>query len=594
MCSSTGAVPTRRSILAAGATALLGTAGCLREARTAAGRDQTNQLELEIRTLPADSDPHAIRIARHLEDHLTSAGIAVRINTLTEEELHRQVLLNRNFDLYVGQLPESTSVDPDALYPLLHSKYGSEPGWQNPFGYADPELDALLEEQRGKSGDSRRDVVADIQRHLAGTQPFVPIVFPDELSAVRSSRFHGWEDNRPTDPVNLLSLERRADASSTLRLVTTDARITENRNPLAVEFRRHGSLLDLLYAPLARRIDGEIRPWLAREWERLDDWGSAVSLRVTLREGLYWHDDERVDAEDVAFTHRFLKDTSLGRTDSAIPTSRFRGRTALVEEVRPIDDRTFDVRFSSESYEVATRGLTVPLLPRHVWSEQTGPATIAGIEVNDETTEALVWANPDPIGCGRVRFVEATSGEQVVFESVSSHPLSEADDLPERFRGEPAFDRLRLDTVPSDVVAVESIAEDEADATVSNLGPNAVPRIARSPSVTLVSDRSRSLYHLGFNTRQSPLSNFRFRTTVAQLIDKATVVNGVFDGYAMPATSPLSDQWVPDDLVWDGVDPETPFFADSDGDFDEASAHEAFEEAGYRYNDNGQLLAGEE
>ena len=604
MCASPCSTPTRRTLLAAGAGALSGTAGCLRDFRTVAGRDRTDPLELEIRTLPADSDPNAIRIARALEERLDAVGVEIRINTLTEEELYRQVLLNRNFDVYVGQLPETTAVDPDALYPLLHSKYSAEPGWQNPFGYADPDVDELLSRQRTTEDTDRLDAVAELQRRLAESQPFVSIAFPDEISAIRETRFYQWHERRPIEPINLLSLSRRDDTDPSLRLVTTDPRLTENRNPIAAEFRRHGSLLALVYAPLVRRIDDEIRPWLLQRWTRRprgersagDESGKergGLVFRGELREGLSWHDGEPLDSEDVAFTYEFLSDTSLGRADSAIPTSRFRGRSSLVESVDPVDDRTFDVRFDTESLEVAIRAFTVPVLPEHVWSDYTGGATIAGIEVNDETTEALVRSNDEPVGSGQLRFLEATAGEEIVFERVDDHPLGVADDLPDRFQGGPAFDRLHVTVVPSDVVAVESVAEDEADATLSNLGTDAVPRAARSSETSLVSDRSRALYHVGFNTRRAPLSNFRFRVAVARLFDKRQIVEEVFDGYASPATGPLEERWVPPDLAWDGEEPVVPFFSGPDGEFDEDAARTAFDEAGYRYNDDGELLAEE-
>ncbi|MDR5674537.1 ABC transporter substrate-binding protein [Halalkaliarchaeum sp. AArc-GB] len=599
MCSSLSST-TRRTFLAAGAATLSGTAGCLRDFRTVAGRDRTDQLELEIRTLPADSDPNAVRIARILEGRLDAVGVEARINTLTEEELYRQVLLNRNFDVYVGQLPETTAADPDALYPLLHSKYGAEPGWQNPFGYADPDTDRLLSRQRTTEGTDRLDAVAALQRHLAESQPFVSIAFPDEISAVRGTRFYEWQDNRPTDPVNLLSLSRRDDAEPTLRLVTTDPRLTENRNPIAAEFRRHGSLLALVYAPLVRQIDDEFQPWLLGSWqphphgERTEDEqqsDDSLLWRGELREGLTWHDGEPLDSEDVAFTYEFLADTSMGRVESAIPTSRFRGRSSLVKSIESVDEQTFDIRFETGSPEVAIRAFTVPVLPEHVWRDYTGPATIAGVEVNDETTEALVRPNDEPIGSGQLRFHEATPGEEIVFERVTDHPLGSLEDLPDRFQGGPAFDRLHLSVLPSDVVAVEAVADDDADATVSNLGTDAVPRAARSSATSLVSYRSRALYHIGFNTRQAPLSNFRFRVAVAQLFDKGEIVEEVFDGYAVPATGPLEERWVPPDLFWDGEDPVVPFFAGADGEFDEEAAREAFNEAGYRYNNDGELLA---
>lgn len=599
MCSSTGSTRTRRTLLTAGAAALSGTAGCLRDLRTVAGRDRTDQLELEIRTLPADSDPHGIRIARHLEENLHAVGVDARINTLTEEELYRQVLLNRNFEVYVGQLPGTIPTDPDALYPLLHSRYGSEPGWQNPFGYADPDVDELLAQQRTAPPRDRHGPIVDLQQHVARAQPFVSVAFPDELSAVRDSRFGDWRATRPTDPVNLLSLSREAGAQSTLRLVTTDPRLTENRNPIAAEFRRHNSVLDLLYAPPVRRLDDGFQPWLLEGWERTDSMTGTdsddewIRLRARLRDGVNWHDGETVDSADLAFTYRFLADTSLGRADSPIPTSRFRGRTSLVESTQLIDDRTIEMAFTTRSLDVALRALTVPVLPEHVWSEHTGAATIAGIEVNDETTEALVWSNPEPVGCAQLRFLEATPGEEVVLERVTDHPLAGTADLPEGFRGGPAFERLRLEVVPSDVVAVEAVTTDEADATMSNLGSDAVPRVARSSETNLISDRSRALYHIGFNTRLAPLSNFRFRAAVARLVDKTHVVAEVFDGYAVPATVPLEPWWVPDDLAWDGQDPTVPFFATHEGELDEDAARQAFEDAGYRYSDDGDLLAAE-
>ncbi|RMB18507.1 hypothetical protein [Haloplanus aerogenes] len=47
---------------------------------------------------------------------------------------------------------------------------------------------------------------------------------------------------------------------------------------------------------------------------------------------------------------------------------------------------------------------------------------------------------------------------------------------------------------------------------------------------------------------------------IAHLVDKATIVDDVFRGYADPATSPLARRPVRSrDLRWDGRDPPTPF-----------------------------------
>ncbi len=65
----------------------------------------------------------------------------------------------------------------------------------------------------------------------------------------------------------------------------------------------------------------------------------------------------------------------------------------------------------------------------------------------------------------------------------------------------------------------------------------------------------------------------------------------MFYGNATPVATPVSDEWVPERLQWDGDDPVTPF-AGADGDLNVEAAKVAFERAGFRYDDNGRLLGG--
>lgn len=595
---------TRRSVLAA---ALAGTsaasAGCLGNVRNIMGREESSQVTLGIHTTPADSDPNAIRIARHLASNLEDAGIDPRVNTMEESDLYRHVLLNHDFDLYVGQYPESEPFDPDALYPLCYSEFNSEPGWQNPFGFTDLAVDDLLLEQR-ESRDARRpNVVDDLQRQIVRQQPFITVAFPDQLTAVQDNRYRGWTREYKNETLRLLALdgapdtpldegsEDANDEEVSLRLTTTDPRVTVNRNPIAAEYRRQGTFTGLMYDPLERVIDGERTPWLARSSE----WADSNTVRIELRD-VDWHDEEPLTAADVAFTYEFLADTSLGGAESPIPTSRFRGRSTLVEETAVVDESTIDVTLADINPTVGLRALTVPILPEHVWSEQSGLATIAGVEVNKETTDALVWDNPDPVGSGPMRFVEADPRDRVVFERNADHFLTaEPEGIPPELHGKPVYERLELEWVPSDIAAVQRVGDQLADATASNLGPDSVPRIGREADARLVSRQSAAFYHVGFNTRNDPLSNPHFRRAVARLIDKEWIVGDTFQGYARPASSPLaaSPEWLADDLQFETEDPETPFLGEA-GELNAGRVRDAFREIGYRYNEDGELLAREQ
>jgi len=51
------------------------------------------------------------------------------------------------------------------------------------------------------------------------------------------------------------------------------------------------------------------------------------------------------------------------------------------------------------------------------------------------------------------------------------------------FRGKPAFGRLEIEVMGSDIAAVQAVGDGFADATVSNLGPDSVPRIGREATL---------------------------------------------------------------------------------------------------------------
>jgi peptide/nickel transport system substrate-binding protein len=215
-------------------------------------------------------------------------------------------------------------------------------------------------------------------------------------------------------------------------------------------------------------------------------------------------------------------------------------------------------------------------------------------EGSSEDGRSAAGVEPSPGAASPLAFVEAEPGARLVLERRDDHFLTgEPDGIPGRFHGGPAYGRLELEWVMSDVAAVERVARDLADATVSNLGPDTVPRIGREGGIQLESRRSSGFYHVGFNSRRAPLSNPQFRRVAARLLDKASIVESAFRGYATPAATPLATSaWAAPSLAWDGGDPSVPFLG-SDGSVDVAAAREAFREAGYRYDDRDRLLVRE-
>ena len=581
---SPGPALRRRALLAGAAGSVAATGGCVGELRNLAGRDRYRQLSLSIASVPASHDAHAVRVANALRENLERAGVDADVTPKSPDVLRRDVLVNHDFDLHVGRYPSEGR--PDELRTLLHSTYGEEAGWQNPFGFSSVAVDDLLAEQRAVAGEKRAAVVDEIQRRAVELQPFTVVAFGDRIAAARTDRFDGWPAGGPARLSDYLRVERTGD-DRTLRPTVGDVRPTRNRNPIAVEHRSRSRVTDLLYEPLLRRPADAPVPWLARtvEWET-----DPLTATVTLRE-TPWHDGRPVAPSDVAFTYAFLADTSLGGMDTPVPTPWRRGAVSLVDDAAVVDG---DVRlaFATDHREVARRALSVPILPEHVWSEYVGAADVAGVDVAEGTTEALVRSNEDPVGSGPLRFVAADPDRSLTLERFEPHFLygDDTEGIPGPLAEPPAFDRVAFTVAPSDDAAAELLEAGEADVTADGIGAGRLPRVSRTEGLELLLARAEPFYMVGYNCRRPPLSNERFRRVVARLLDRESLVSASFRGYADAAEAPLRPPWTPEGLAWDGT-AELPFLGEA-GTLDVEAARAAFQEAGYQYDGDRLVTRG--
>lgn len=573
-------VCTRRQVVAGGAVAATGLlGGCLDPIQQFVGLSSANQVSLRVIAPPRDWDERANDIAGRLVNRLETVGVDVRFPLLSPNQFSERILYERDFDVYVGTMPLGR--DPDFLRPLLSSTYADTIGWQNPFGFADMSLDDRLDAQRRQSGEERTETVGVALETIAGEQPFVPIATRRAIAAVTTDRFEGWGRAPSGEPTWLFELEPAEGATrdQRLRMATKNRYITDRLNPLMPWISGFDVTTWLLYDPLARYYGGKIRPWLAEEW--WDDDEGAITVK--LRPDLHWHDDEPLTADDVRFTYRFLSDTTLGSADTMYPAPRFQQQTSLVEEAEVLDDRRIRIH-ADASQTVAPTALTAPLLPKHIWESRTGVE-----DVDTRLTRAITADNVEPVGCGPMKLEEQTPRESMRLGRFEDHPLNRDDKtIAQRF-GPLAFSELLfLYRPPSNtVVALEG---DEADAAAPILDNDLLSEIDRSDSLSAVTSPSRTLYHVGFNTRRKPLRNPAFRRAVAHMVDKRQIIESVFDGYADPRTTPVLDEsWIPEEIQWNSGDPEVPFSGVA-GELDAAVARDHFRKAGYNYDDDGRLV----
>lgn len=164
-----------------------------------------------------------------------------------------------------------------------------------------------------------------------------------------------------------------------LSIVTTElSPMTDNFNPFMATgtgFTMH--VQDLYNLPLAvYNTQNASQP-------PTDELGTAFSwspdgktLTVTVRSGVKWSDGTPVTGADVAFTFKMISEAANASMDQYqepnVVSATSSGQTATLTFATPEVANQFSI-------------LQVPIVPEHIWSQQSNPAT---------------WTDPDPVSDG--------------------------------------------------------------------------------------------------------------------------------------------------------------------------------------------------
>ncbi|WP_247000591.1 ABC transporter substrate-binding protein [Halosolutus gelatinilyticus] len=570
----------RREVLAgAGVVGASALAGCSEWFWSQAENAGPEQVSLTIKTVPADDDVIASTIQSQLRENFLAAGIDVTHEPVSEAELYRDVLLEGDYDVFV--LKHMGFDEVDAIRGLLHSQFVSERGWQNPFHFSDVTADELLETQQTTDGESRGTALRELFEYLEDTSPYTTVAFPHRFGGARASLEVDRPPCRTVDYLDVLSNREHGPEDRPLKVGVFGEGLGQRLNPIVVDRVRSDGLLDLLYDPLVRRWNGDDVPWLADsiEWDE-ESW---LGARVELRDGLSWHDGTDLDAEDVAFTYRFLKDTSSGKIDGGLPAPRYRSRQTLVESVTVVDGLTVQFSFDTTARPVAKRVFSIPLLPEHVWADRSEV-------IAERQTAALVDDNKQPVGSGLFRLEEQPTNHEILLEPFDDHPFrTGTGDRPAAMDGFSRFDGIRFQIAPSPGPLVELLVDGELDVTASPIPPDRADEIHGSSDVLPIVGSSDAFYMIGYNIHHPELSNPHFRRILSRLIDREYVVEQFLDGRGDPASSHSQLLGVRDSRWESPTEPSVTDFPGADGEISAPRVRTMFESEGYRYENDALL-----
>jgi peptide/nickel transport system substrate-binding protein len=256
---------------------------------------------------------------------------------------------------------------------------------------------------------------------------------------------------------------------------------------------------ELIYNGLFR-VNEEALPEvdLAESYERPD----ALTVIVTLRQGVSFHDGSSLTSRDVAYTYRSI-------LQDEVPSFR-KGDLTVLDEIATPDERTILFRLNRPFAPILTN-LNIPIL-----RDGAGPD-----------------AARHPIGTGPFRLVRYRKDEDLVLTRFDRH-----------FAGRSGASAIRLKIIPTETGRLLALLKGSVDLIVNDLTPDQFERVRRTPGYVVESRPGRNYVYMAFNMEDPILSDRRVRVAIALALDRVDIVRHLLLGGATLSTGFLPpDHW---------------------------------------------------
>ncbi|MBQ1407610.1 MAG: ABC transporter substrate-binding protein [Eubacterium sp.] len=270
----------------------------------------------------------------------------------------------------------------------------------------------------------------------------------------------------------------------------------------------------------------KIEPSLATEWKYNDD---GTVLNVKLLEGVKFHDGSDFDADDVVASLPYYSSPDN-------PTATWFTEQLAVEKVGP-----YEVNVSTVSKSKCA-GLINML-------------AFAPIMSADDIADPENTLNLRYNGTGKYKFVKYE--DECVYFTVN-----------EDYRGDiPQIKNIEYKYVADATSRLSALQSGQAD-IVERLESDMVSVVDADENCVIYEHPTSEVQHLGLKGNVDPMGNKLIRQAIAYAIDRETIVNDIFNGYAQLATNFVAPG------TWGYFDAELP-------EYNPDKAKELLAEAGY-------------
>lgn len=297
----------------------------------------------------------------------------------------------------------------------------------------------------------------------------------------------------------------------------------------------HGKVYETL---VAFDRDRNIVPLLAKSWEQKDE----LTWTFTLNEGIKFHDGEDFNAEAVKTTFNRILDPATG--------SPQRDKLSMISEV--VVDDTY----------VVTLKLKNPYAPLlSILASQEG-SIISPKAITDSADQLAT----NPVGTGPFIFESWKSGQAITLNTNKDY-----------WGTVPKIDKVTFKIVPEDSTRLAMIESGEAH-IADQVPVTDIDRIENSSTMNLFRTEGLAVEFIGFNVKDSLLSNVKVRQAISYAVDREAIISGIYNNVGTLANSAMSPKVI-------GYSSETKAY-----DYDVVKAKQLLKEAGIKEGTKIKLL----
>jgi peptide/nickel transport system substrate-binding protein len=502
---------------------------------------------IEILTTTEAYDPIRYESAYIIAEAWRELGFDVVVRPQEFSTLLARFYDEQNFDVTIlGWSGRVDRLDPQHFLSTLDSRQTSL-GSNNPGGYENPAYDELFDAQsREFDANARRAIVLEMQDVAAPDAPLVVLYHRDEVIAHNATRFTDMVTMAGEGLYNEWTPLRATPLTDDRVLTIGSPQEPDNLNPLASTSVWGWKWMRMYYDKLVR-LSPEIEPlpWMAETITPVDD----VTIDITLRPGMTFHDGEPVTAEDVKFTFDYYIEQDFGYFRA------FLSRIASVDVTGPLSLR-FNLSDAFAPFITVTLS-QIPILPAHIWSDIANPADL----------------NPDEIptiGSGPFQFDRYDRGEYKRLTVYPEHFASADIDI----------EAMEMIVFADSEGVFTAMQTGQIDMTAWRMEPGQIPLAEQNADLVVVGVPDFGYFHMTWNLRRPPFDDVAVRRALTMATDRQRMVDVLLDGRGEVGSSVVA----PVNAFW-----HNPFVERFEYDLESARAE--LEAAGYSWNAEGRIVA---